>query len=263
MAAYYNEIDPYAAEWLRNLIAANLIAPGDVDERSIKDVSADDLKGYEQCHFFAGIGGWSVALRQAGWPDDRPVWTGSCPCQPFSGAGLRKGFEDSRHLWPDFLRLIALGRPAILFGEQVARASKWIELVRSDLVSLGYAVGAMPIEAASAGAPHLRDRLWFVADAVCERTKREPGNYLSKKYPSESARGKGWNGYDPISEGQADQWVDCHRKKRPVEPGVQLLVDEFPQRVDLQRAIGNAIVPQVAAEFIQAASEAITVYDLV
>jgi len=74
MSAYYNEIDPFAAQWLRNLISAGHIAPGDVDERSIEDVSPDDLLGYAQCHFFAGIGVWSYALRQAGWADERPAW---------------------------------------------------------------------------------------------------------------------------------------------------------------------------------------------
>src|SRR5688572_30643871 len=62
---YYNEHDPYAAAWLRNLIAAGHIAPGDVDERSILDVQPADLAGYVQCHFFAGIGVWSHALRLA------------------------------------------------------------------------------------------------------------------------------------------------------------------------------------------------------
>lgn len=120
MTAYYNEIDPFAAAWLRNLIAADLIAPGVVDQRDIRNIKSDELEGYTQCHFFAGIGGWSLALRMAGWPDDRPVWTGSCPCQPLSSAGQRKGHADERHLWPAFFDLIAERRPATVFGEQVA-----------------------------------------------------------------------------------------------------------------------------------------------
>lgn len=87
MGVYYNELDPKKVAWLRELIKRDLIAPGDVDERSIKDVRSDDLRGYSQCHFFAGIGVWSYSLRGAGWPDDREVWTGSCPCQGFSVAG--------------------------------------------------------------------------------------------------------------------------------------------------------------------------------
>lgn len=79
---YYNEHDPYAAQWLRNLINAGEIAPGDVDERSIEDVVPDDVRGYTQRHWFAGIGGWSLALRRAGFPDDRPIDTASCPCFP-------------------------------------------------------------------------------------------------------------------------------------------------------------------------------------
>ena len=167
MSAFYNEIDPYAAQWLRNLIAAGHIAPGDVDERSIVDVQPADLAGYDQCHFFAGIGGWSHALRLAGWADDRPVWTGSCPCQPFSAAGKRKGVDDARHLWPEFRRLIAECSPPVVFGEQVASADgrTWLAGVRADLEALVYAVGAADLCAASVGAPHIRQRLWWVADA--------------------------------------------------------------------------------------------------
>lgn len=165
--AYYNEHDPYAAEWLRNLIAAGHIAPGDVDERSIEDVLPADLAGYNQCHFFAGIGIWSGALRAAGWPDNRPVWTGSCPCQPFSGAGKGGGFSDERHLWPAWFHLIEQRRPPIVFGEQVASTDglAWLDLVQADLEGTGYACGAVDLCAAGFGAPHIRQRLYWVAYA--------------------------------------------------------------------------------------------------
>ena len=160
MPAYYNEIDPKAAAWLRELIRRNLIAPGDVDNRSILDVRADDLRGYAQCHFFAGIGVWSYALRLAEWPDDRPVWTGSCPCQPFSVAGQGKAHDDERHLWPAWFTLIRECCPVTIFGEQVSGklGRAWFDHVRADLETLDYAAGAADLCAAGIGAPHIRQR---------------------------------------------------------------------------------------------------------
>jgi DNA (cytosine-5)-methyltransferase 1 len=174
MTAYYNEYDPVAAAWLRELIKAGHIADGVVDERSIEDVPPNELAGFTQCHFFAGIGVWSFALRRAGWPDDRPVWTGSCPCQPFSAAGKGAGFADERNLWPAFHHLIEWCRPATVFGEQVAgkAVDDWIDLVHADLESVGYAFGSVPFPAAGIGAPHIRDRLYWVADASSERLQR-------------------------------------------------------------------------------------------
>lgn len=171
MVAYYNEIDPFAAQWLRNLIDADLIAPGDVDERSIVDVRPSDLTGYTQCHFFAGIGVWSYALRRAGWPDDSPVWTGSCPCGPFSQAGQRKGFDDERHLWPSWHWLINLHRPATIFGEQVASTDGlgWLDLVQADMEGTGYAFAAPDICSAGVGAPNIRQRLFFLGHTIGNR----------------------------------------------------------------------------------------------
>jgi DNA (cytosine-5)-methyltransferase 1 len=165
--AYYNEIDPYAAQWLRNLIDAGHIAGGDVDERPIQEVTADDIRKYTQCHFFAGIGGWALALRLAGWPDDRPVWSGSCPCQPFSCAGKQKAQQDERHLWPIWFKLIAEVHPSVVFGEQVAGAIAhgWLDDAFDDLEREGYETGAAVLPACSVGAPHKRDRLWFVGHA--------------------------------------------------------------------------------------------------
>ncbi|EIK4775255.1 DNA cytosine methyltransferase [Salmonella enterica] len=176
-AAYYNEIDPFAAQWLRNLIAGGHIAPGEVDERSIEDVTPDDLRGFTQCHFFAGIGVWSHSLRLAGWPDDKPVWTGSCPCQPFSAAGKGDGFADERHLWPHFFHLISERRPEHVFGEQVAagNANAWFDLVQADLEGMEYAFGLVPFAAAGVGAPHIRERAYWVAHA-CSEYESAAGN---------------------------------------------------------------------------------------
>jgi len=171
MAAYYNEYEPYAAEWLRNLIKKGLIPDGEVDTRSIVDVAPDDLRAFTQCHFFAGIGGWGHALRLAGWPDDRPIWTGSAPCQPFSVAGKGAAQADERHLWPVFFDLIRACRPPVVMGEQVAAAvgKSWLDGVSADLESIGYATGAAVIPACAVDAPHRRDRLWFVANTSDER----------------------------------------------------------------------------------------------
>ena len=330
MVAYYNEWDPYAAQWLRNLIAAGHIADGDVDERSICEVDSKDLVGYDQCHFFAGIGGWGLALRLAGWPDDRAVWTGSCPCQPFSAAGQGKGVEDERHLWPDFHRLIAECRPSIVFGEQVASKDGlgWLDAVCADMEASGYAVGAADMCAAGIGAPHIRQRLWWVAHADNSRLERrwqpereragecvagargvasgladaasvgrigrgpsearvEPGaqqrsdglrdaggladaagaGSLSSTHAgihrreesagpwdAEPERLRGNDRPSPIDGFWRDaDWLFCRDGKwRPVEPGTFPLAHGISNRVGRLRAYGNAIVPQVAAQFIGA-----------
>lgn len=164
MTAYYNEIDPFAAAWLKELIKAGHIAPGEVDTRSIEDVRADDLRGFTQCHFFAGIGVWSYALRCSGWPDDRPVWTGSCPCQPFSSCarGRQSRLQDDRHLWPLWRQLIAQCAPIAVFGEQVAHARDWFDEVCNDVETMDYEIGAAVLPACSVGLDHARPRLFFV-----------------------------------------------------------------------------------------------------
>ena len=286
MANYYNEIDPYAAQWLRNLIDAGHIAPGDVDTRSIVDVSADDLKGYTQCHFFAGIGIWSHALRQSGWSDDRPVWTGSCPCQPFSVAGAGEGVNDERHLWPIWFKLIQQCQPDVVFGEQVESAIKhgWLDLVQDDVEREGYSLGAAGIPAAGIGAPHIRHRLYFVAQSpeVGRRGRRDGDTAGDSGQVQTKGRGASSELADNVNagsqvrlcggpdEGRQDQhghagrygttgfwgaadWIDCKDgKTRPVEPGTFPLAYGATARVGRLRAYGNAIVPQAAQAFIEA-----------
>lgn len=274
MGAYYNEHDPQAAQWLRNLIAAGHIADGDVDERSIVDVRPDDLRGFTQCHFFAGIGVWAYALRCAGWADDRPVWTGSCPCQPFSAAGKSNEFADERHLWPAWFRLIRECRPVVVFGEQVSSkdALAWFDLVSADLEGAGYAVGALDTCAAGVGAPHIRQRLYFVADD--EHARRGfcgpvLGDYR-RDASGDDADGCGADGDVELHRGSQPirptaetgavngfwrnvVWLPCRDgKARPVEPGTFPLVDGTPARVVRLRGYGNAICAPQAAAFVEA-----------
>lgn len=295
--------------WLRCLIAEGLIPKGDVDERSIEEIEAKELHGYVQCHFFAGIGGWAEALRLARWPDNVPVWTGSCPCQPLSSAGQRKGELDERHLWPAFYRLIAQCRPATIFGEQVASSdgAEWLDGISLDLEELEYAVGAADLPAACVGAPHERQRLFWVADAQgvgCgangleskRRRRKRPtrqddvdvspsreqslhdirdgrdatlgvalGNAQSER-PQEQ-----WSEYRPSGEGCSGLvglamqvgvpvWngptiaVKCSDGPRRVsaQPGAFPLANGLQARMGRLRGYGNAIVPQVAAKFIEA-----------
>ena len=292
---YYNDSDPKVCAWARELIRAELVPAGEVDCRSIADVRAADLRGFTQCHFFSGILGWPYALRLAGVPDDLPLWTGSCPCQPFSDVGQGKEEEDERHLWPALRGLVAECRPPICFGEQVAsKAGRWwLAGVRADLEELGYAVGAADLCAAGVGAPHIRQRLFWVADAHgWGLDSRRRGQHQEPQ-----PQGRPWLAKQPsrfgvvpglghaTSEGLEGQWRE-HRasgegggglvglamqiggqgwngptvalrcsdgpRRASAEPSAFPMAHGISARVGRLRGYGNAIVPQVAAEFIQA-----------
>ena len=226
MTALYNEHDHGAAAWLRELINQRQITEGTVDERSIADLQPEDVSGFRRVHLFAGIGGWELALRIAGWPEDIPVWTGSCPCQPFSAAGKRKGQADERHLWPEMFRLIKSVRPPCVFGEQVSGAIKpgWLDGVFANLEAEGYACGAVVLGAHSAGAPHIRQRIYWVAydksqgwqgvqseckTGKCERSRPGSGGECSDglAYTTDSMRRQNQQIGGP--EGRTSDWRDC------------------------------------------------------
>jgi len=290
LAAYYNETDGFCCDWLSNLMDAGHIMAGRIDDRSVVDVPPEDLRGYERVHLFAGIAGWELALNLAGWRG--PVWTGSCPCQPLSSAGQRKGHADERHLWPAFYRLVAERAPAVVFGEQVASKDgrEWFAAVRADLERVGYACGAADLPAAGVGAPHVRQRLWWVADsdgrhAGAEGLQRGGEHGLKPEdgradlrvdialgarlegHAGDGERGRESRRLDPQADGPVAatgawgdlEWLPCaDGKTRPTQPGLFPLAHGIPGRVGRLRAYGNAIFPQVAAAFVGAAAETMT-----
>jgi len=292
---YYNELDPYALEWIAQLARCGTLKAGELDGRDIKEVRAADLAGHERCHFFAGIGGWEYALMLAGWKGE--VWTGSCPCQPFSQAGKRKGTSDERHLWPVWRDLIAECRPPVVFGEQVASplGREWLSGVRAEMEALGYEVGAADLCAAGVGAPHIRQRLFWgarrVEDALYEGPPSEQAIWEPGPAEAGDAGTSGASGglantnrrgcgkerqsreLSQIRGGGADEWVQVKStstcfwhpydvipcadgKARRIEPTIQPLAHGVSGRVGLLRGAGNAIVPQVAATFVRAFMEA-------
>lgn len=352
---FYNEIDPYAADWLQNLITAGQIGEGKVERKSIRDIKPGELEGHTQCHFFAGIGGWPLALRLAGWPATESVWTGSCPCQSFSAAGEQAGLADDRNLWPPWFDKIRIGRPDTIFGEQVGNAIGfgWLDGISADLEREGYTVGACLLGAHSVGAPHIRQRLYWVAytkdsngrsgiseektgiralgqrgggstggslagwvgesfqsrlegqprngngrnksrrddtieggsaaqtsahgglaDTSSERRQQESrsassderadGRQSDRDYQSagdeQDGREDFWSRYDlvPCGDGKARRVISSAQLLAAgLSPSLAVLCPSgtFPQRTQILRGIGNAIVPQVAAEFIKAFME--------
>lgn len=259
MGALYNEHDPYAAAWLGNLITAGHVAPGHVDSRSIKDLQAHEIPS--QAHFFAGIGVWSYALRLAGVPDTAPVWTGSCPCQPFSKAGRGEGTADPRHWWPTWFSLIRQCSPVLVFGEQVdgPAGRQWLDPVRTDLEDAGYAFGAAVLPAAGFGAPHARSRVFWCACRLAHPLgfRRGQAGCQTAHHPAQDEAGPGNRAGHAGPDGgawAAGQWLPfIDGKHRQAEPGTFPLADGPATRVGRLRAYGNAIVPQVAAAFITAA----------
>lgn len=290
MTVYYNEFDPYCAEWLRNLIVEGVIAHGIVDDRNLWDVHPSDLEGFTQVHLCAGIGIWSRALREEGVPDDFPLWTASFPCQPFSTAGKKLGFADERHLWPAGLHLLRERRPEHVLGEQTSsrRGLAWMELVQADLEGEAYAVGRVDTCAAGFGSTpgrsyHWRHRIYWCAGrrvdiAASQRRpwrRDEPEHGLALPADARHARGVGhadgerrlrWENHEDGGRGlglsgQAGSGVDLvacvDGSWRPVERGAFPLGHADTARVGRLRAYGNALDLEQAKAFVRAWKETV------
>lgn len=285
MTAYYNEFNKEAAAWIRELIKMGLIAAGEVDERSIIDVQPEDLRGFTQHHFFAGVGGWSYALRQAGWSDDKPICSASLPCQPFSCAGKQLGKADERHLLPHFIELVKECGFSTIIGEQVPGAIKqgWLDDLYDEMEREGYTCGSHVLTAAGAGSPHIRQRIYWMAYADGLRQSRQCRGGSEKERVTECSETNGmgdpehnghtagslsgsngetiqncetWSnsacelegtGSSGVISAESIDWLYCRDEKyRPIKSGIKPLVDGFPRGV--VHSINSSISPNETGE---------------
>ena len=281
MNTFYNEIDSYACEWLQNLMDYGVIDSGIIERKDIRGIKPNELQGYNKIHFFAGIGGWEYALQLAKWPDTKEIslWTGSCPCQPFSTSGRRKGFSDERHLWPYWFWLIKQQKPDIIFGEQVASKGgiEWFSHVANDLERENYTVGSIILPACSVGAPHRRSRIWFVAHSPSLRCKQQGKRETSTiqrecserkgKQTNDKQIGKLSGGFERSCPSNKTMWrnlvwLPCEfNTLKPTKPGLFPMVDGIPVNMGRLRSYGNSIVPQLASIFIQTVMELLEIKD--
>jgi DNA (cytosine-5)-methyltransferase 1 len=171
------------------------------------------------------------------------IITGGYPCQPFSLAGSRQGEKDDRHLWPPMLEIIKRARPSWVLAENVVgHITMGIDQVLADLESEGYAATAVVIPACAVDARHRRERVWIVANAKSiGRDHGDDGQLLRQgagevNAPASASRA--------VGRMEAGGWED--------EPAVDRVAHGIPNRVDRIRGLGNAIVPQVAAEILRA-----------
>ena len=203
------------------------------------------------------------------------VLTGGFPCQPFSMAGKRKGTTDNRYLWPEMLRAIREMKPIYIVGENVYGLVNWhggvvFNKVQSDLESEGYEVQPVILPDCGKGAPHKRERIWFVAHSqslnkqwnrLCEKQQKgKTGGQSSKinkrrtSTDTERSLHKETNGKWKASWAYYDgRWPTqspiCSR-----DDGFSSKLDgiTFPKwRTESLKGYGNAIVPQVAYEIFK------------
>lgn len=265
--SFYNESNRYCVAWLNNLIDTDWICHGRVYKMSIEDVDAKEVKKFNQAHFFAGIGGWSYALRLAKWPDSRPVWTGSPPYEPFNAKDAKKWKEHPLNFWDSWFRLIAECKPPVIFIETSIKAiqNSWYDVISNDLENIDYAVGAAVLPACGVGAPQIGRRLWVVAESNEEQRTRRGGKSSILASP-DSERLEERN-QESLSEtsikehvGQSStfgfwertRWLECDDGRiRATEPGLCPLVDGVSRRMDKIIAYGSSLVPYVAKEFIE------------
>ena len=227
------------------------------------------------------------------WRGRVDILSGGFPCQPYSTAGKRLGKDDERHLWPEMRRIISEIAPTFVVGENVRGLINWngglvFEEVCVDLEALGYDVWTGIIPAAGVGAPHRRDRIWFVANAESDGITADFDKRGAQKLHNRAeirdriaadgqighaantdhkrSQRSAQNGNIARGGAQRDQFIaGCVRTKWqvfPTQPPICGGDDGLPRELDgitfskwrneSIKAYGNAIVPQVAYQLFRA-----------
>ncbi len=216
--------------------------------------------------------------------------TGGFPCQPFSHAGKRKGTSDNRHLWPEMFRIISELHPRWVIGENVRglltiENGLVFERCCSDLESIGYEVLPVVVPACAVNAPHRRDRVWIVANAIgggygterisgglaairrgrendtmptteSDRHAADTGDTGLQERQGGNTIGTGPNGGSNIVRGAGSAWQEPWLKAATrlcsMDDGLPRGLVRPGWRVNALKAAGNAIVPQVAYHIMRA-----------
>jgi len=145
------------------------------------------------------------------------IITGGFPCQPFSVAGKQKGTSDDRHLWPEMFRIIKTFKPRFVIGENVRgivniQDGVVFETVCTDLESEGYEVQPFNIPAAGVGAPHRRERIFFIA------VREDVGNSQHNGSPT-SEIGRGHEEINGGTEKRQNESFEFERTSRSEDNG--------------------------------------------
>lgn len=204
------------------------------------------------------------------------ILTGGFPCQPYSSSGKRKGNTDSRHLWPQMLRVIGEIQPTYIVGENVFGITNWndglvFEQVQVDMENKGYEVQSFILPACGVNAPHERARVWFIANSNMQHgslpekqwTKRSAGNTninrLSKRGSiTHTTTDRGFSErYAEQTQNSSHQATERLRsiprwQNFPTQSPVCRRDDGVHNRVDRIKGLGNAVVPQLVLQIFKA-----------
>ena len=265
---------------------------GDIKELSAKRLTYDPISNKYRTKQGSlqktqGIPGINRQALGAGWVGGADcILTGGFPCQPFSQAGRRQGTADNRYLWPQMFRVIREFKPTWVIAENVRGLVTWnegmvLEQVCADLESEGYEVQPIIIPAVAVNAPHRRDRIWFIANRNGERGgtqrhgynqdgqesyegRQEQPQYRSNGQSGNATYTESWRrrsqGGEMDSQGQSARnsgwdrpWIEVAAELCIVDDGLPNgLVRPRGWRNAALKAAGNAIVPQVAIQIMQA-----------